>query len=73
MPMYEYMCGDCKCNFDKLLRTHDDPTEAVCPDCGSAKTHRKQSVFAVGAQQPSRSPQRDCCGRCCGGDCALSD
>jgi putative FmdB family regulatory protein len=70
MPVYEYTCQNCKKSFEKLQRnisSHEDPT---CPECGSTKTARKLSLFAVGAEQAKSSSGG--CGRCGGpGPCAL--
>ena len=44
MPIYEYVCEDCKNNFEELVRGNDDPTN--CPACGSSAIRRKISMTA---------------------------
>lgn len=77
MPIYEYTCKSCQKTFDHLARTMSSESTAVavkCPECGSAKTQRALSVFAVGAADqragaPSAGPG---CGRCGGpGPCSM--
>ena len=35
MPIYEYRCGECSHQFEKLVRAQG--TEAKCPECGSGQ------------------------------------
>ena len=51
MPIYEYTCKSCDAKFEQLQRTMNDNGEAKvkCPACGSSRTARALSVFAVGA------------------------
>jgi putative FmdB family regulatory protein len=68
MPIYEYTCEKCKKSFDHLARTMTASSPVKCPECGSAKTQRALSVFAVGAEGPSASQSLPTggCGRCGG-------
>jgi putative FmdB family regulatory protein len=52
MPLYEFECKECKENFEKLVRIAG-VQNVVCPQCGSAKTHKKLSLFAVKASNPT--------------------
>lgn len=73
MPIYEYTCEQCHARFEQLVRTMGSAEKFNCPKCGSQKTARTLSVFAVGAEQ-SRSGASDApmCGRCGGpGPCAM--
>ncbi len=48
MPIYEYECKACHKGFDHLAKSMSHAEDAVaCPTCGSKKTARKMSVFAV--------------------------
>src|SRR4051794_19272511 len=61
MPIYEYTCQACNKKFDHLARTMtstDGQDKVPCPECGSKKTDRAMSVFAVGAEG-SRSASND--------------
>jgi putative FmdB family regulatory protein len=75
MPIYEYTCASCHKTFDRLVRSSADESTAACPECGSKKTQKKLSVFAVGAESPkaaSAAPAPGMCGRCGGpGPCAM--
>lgn len=74
MPIYEFKCKQCDTRFDKLVRSMKDPEAAHCPKCGSKKTERSLSLFAVGSEQAGKSaPSAGGCGRCGGpGPCGLS-
>ena len=44
MPIYEYVCQDCKNEFEALVRGAESPT---CASCGSEKLNRLLSVPAA--------------------------
>jgi putative FmdB family regulatory protein len=45
MPIYEYICKDCKTPFEKLvMRTQE---QINCPSCGSKKAQMQLSVFSA--------------------------
>ncbi len=78
MPLYEYTCKECSKTFDHLARTMTaaDSTATPCPHCGSKKTARALSVFAVGAEGAAASSSNNAgptgCGRCGGpGPCGM--
>ena len=75
MPIYEYACRDCNNRFEQLVRTMSGDDKFKCPECGSAKTARALSVFAVKAEagkSSSARPDAPMCGRCGGpGPCAM--
>ncbi|UCD28363.1 MAG: zinc ribbon domain-containing protein [Planctomycetota bacterium] len=67
MPIYEYQCHQCRCVFEVLVRSSEDESEVVCPDCKSREADRRLSVFA--AQQGKTSatevpPIQSPCGQC---------
>ncbi len=68
MPIYEYVCMECESHFEELMRVDD--VDPGCPDCGSGRTNRQFSVFAVhgSAGQPSFG-EPSAGGGCCGGGC----
>jgi putative FmdB family regulatory protein len=79
VPIYEYKCQKCESQFEKLVKSMNDGDEKIaCPECGSIKTARTLSVFAVGAEAGSSkttsAPAPGMCGRCGGpGPCAMGD
>ncbi|KKL89128.1 hypothetical protein LCGC14_1917800 [marine sediment metagenome] len=39
MPLYDYTCDDCKCEYETFQRIKDESIK-VCPICGSPTYHR---------------------------------
>jgi putative FmdB family regulatory protein len=65
MPIYEYACGSCHAKFERLVKSMSGQEPAACPKCGSTKTIRSLSVFAVGGETAGKSsPPPGICGRC---------
>jgi putative FmdB family regulatory protein len=64
MPLYEYVCDDCKRGFEKLVRTWSE--SVTCPECDSTAVEKQLSSFAVQGGGPS--PARGGCG-CGRGGC----
>ena len=74
MPIYEYTCKSCDKSFEKLVRTMSGDEKIVCPECGSTRTARALSLFAVGAPgTKSAAEDAPMCGRCGGapGSCEM--
>jgi putative FmdB family regulatory protein len=80
MPIYEYACRKCDQKFDKLVRSMISRESVPCPHCGSKKTARLFSSFAVGADGAPRAsssaahgPSCACChgGGTRGGQCPM--
>lgn len=53
MPIYEYLCEKCEHEFEHLAKSMSDTGAVACPKCGSKKTGRKLSVFAVKGPKPA--------------------
>ena len=75
MPMYEYLCSQCDRTTETLrsMDQADDPT--ACEHCGSRRTKRVQSVFAVASPDGgSEALPATACGRCGDprGSCSMS-
>ncbi len=53
MPIYEYLCKDCECQFEhlKLSAGEGDPP---CPSCGSS---RVKKLMSAGAVRPDGIPR----------------
>lgn len=65
MPIYEYICRNCRHGFEALV---DSSGKAACPSCASEELDKQLSVFAAG----KASPSVDACpamGGCGGGAC----
>ncbi|MBE6367232.1 MAG: zinc ribbon domain-containing protein [Lentisphaerae bacterium] len=72
MPIYEYICSECGCAFEKLVPRAGTPVE--CEKCGSSKVEKQFSVFAATtASKTSPCAAADSCpaaGGCgCHGKC----
>lgn len=54
MPIYEYLCDECKTPYEKLVLSKSE--KIACPKCGSARKTQQLSVFAAhGGNGPSAS------------------
>ena len=53
MPVYDYLCKQCKKEFEKVLtlKQHDEPI--TCPNCGGADV--EHPVVPFYAVTPSKS------------------
>jgi putative FmdB family regulatory protein len=76
MPIYEYVCKGCEHRFEKLVKSPTAADRVECPKCGSGKTMRAMSVFAVGSDGGKTSAGAPggpgMCGRCGGpGPCGM--
>jgi putative FmdB family regulatory protein len=45
MPLFDFRCRSCGCEFEALVRAQDPPL--VCPACRGADLERHLSTFAV--------------------------
>jgi putative FmdB family regulatory protein len=45
MPLFEYICQDCRQRFETIVQGSTAPT---CPSCKGAKLEKQWSAFAVG-------------------------
>ena len=68
MPIYEYLCQDCRSEFETLVRNAAERDRAACPRCRSERVTRKLSAFAVAAA-PATSAGSACGAACPGGAC----
>jgi putative FmdB family regulatory protein len=59
MPLFEYRCKECG-HVTEFLEKAGTKAEHPCEQCGSKKTDRILSAFAVGESGASRSSQSSC-------------
>jgi putative FmdB family regulatory protein len=50
MPLFDYVCSECKHRFEALVRKNDEKVE--CPKCKSEKTERQLASPAVHMGNP---------------------
>jgi putative FmdB family regulatory protein len=64
MPLFEFVCSDCKRPFEELVRSASAIGEVTCPNCGSSQVNKKLSTFASrasgGSFSLSASPAASC-------------
>jgi putative FmdB family regulatory protein len=79
MPIFEYICKECRHQFETLLYGKQKPE---CPKCHATRLEPQLSVFAVSAKGSTVSPsgagtERSACGSCGDprgpGACSLGD
>lgn len=46
MPLFEFVCADCRRPFEELVRSASAVNEVTCPNCGSSQVSKKISTFA---------------------------
>lgn len=56
MPIFEYVCKQCKGRFEALVRAS---TTVACPSCKSAAVEKQLSVFAPGRAPYARGKGGD--------------
>lgn len=73
MPIYEYVCKKCAARFEHLAKSMSDSANVKCQRCGSTRTEREMSVFAVGSSTGGNAPVGPCadCGEA--GGCRMRD
>jgi putative FmdB family regulatory protein len=54
MPLFDFRCRECGCEFEALVRPTDAETRS-CPDCGSRDLERLLSTFAVSSEEKTRA------------------
>jgi len=71
MPIYEYVCLDCRTPFEDLIRNKADEEALRCPGCGSGQLARQMSTFGVqgAVAKPITAGTKSCAG-CTASSCA---
>ena len=59
MPIYEFVCEKCNVEFEQLFKRADNGC-VVCPECGSKRTRKVFSAFAVSSGGGGDSSSPDC-------------
>lgn len=54
MPIYEYLCRDCRKRSSILLLSLSNPAPAACKHCGSTQVERLLSRFASPKSEEAR-------------------
>jgi len=70
MPIYEYICLDCKKEYEILRSFNEVDQHLDCEECGGENVKRKLSVFYAQSGGSTISGMGGGCNSCAGGDCA---
>lgn len=70
MPVYEYVCLDCRDRFDALRPMRDADAPIACERCGGNHSSRTLSVFYAQSDGRSVAGTSSGCGTCAGGHCS---
>jgi len=54
MPIFEYECGRCGRTSSQVVLGSEKETKPACRHCGSSKTHRVMSSFAMSVSEDAR-------------------
>lgn len=69
MPIYEYICLDCK-SESEILRSFNEADQPMgCDECSGENMKRKLSVFYAHSGGSTLSEAGGGCGSCTGGNC----
>ena len=66
MPLYEYSCRTCECEFEVLRRMSDD-SEQPCPECGAVAERRISAPGRMRKSAPAPTCAPADCRRAAGG------
>jgi putative FmdB family regulatory protein len=70
MPIYEYMCFDCKERFEVIRAMKDADAPIVCLNCESDHTSRLLSLFNASSGGKVVAGAQSGCSTCSSGSCA---
>jgi putative FmdB family regulatory protein len=68
MPIYEYHCGQCENEFEKLVFNSSE--KITCPQCKSRKVTRMMSAFAFSIGGKFKSTANSSCSSCASTSCS---
>ncbi len=70
MPIYEYICLECKKEYEILRSFNEADTPMECEECGGENVKRKLSVFYAQSGGSTVNGMGGGCSSCAGGSCA---
>ncbi|UCC90142.1 MAG: zinc ribbon domain-containing protein [Dehalococcoidia bacterium] len=69
MPIYEYLCSNCKLKFELIRAMSQSSEGAPCPRCGSS-AQRVLSLFSRSSEGSPASEGRSACSSCTSYTCS---
>ena len=72
MPIYEYVCLDCKKDFELIRPMSQSDSPLKCESCGGKRVKRKLAMVVAmsGGHAVSGTSGGGSCGSCSGGNCS---
>ncbi len=70
MPIYEYICLDCKKEYEILRSFNEADNPPPCKECGSENVKRKLSLFFAQSGGSTVSGTGGGCSSCQSGNCS---
>jgi putative FmdB family regulatory protein len=70
MPIYEYVCLDCREEFEQVRLMKDADSPISCQKCASQHTSRKLSMFFASSGGKSVAGTSSDCGTCSSHACS---
>jgi putative FmdB family regulatory protein len=70
VPLYEYVCLDCRERFDALRPIAQADAPIVCRTCGGEHSSRTLSLFYAQSGGRAVAGTHSGCGSCGGGHCS---
>ncbi|UCD98768.1 MAG: zinc ribbon domain-containing protein [Chloroflexota bacterium] len=64
MPLYEYVCLDCRAQFDALRSIKDADAPIACQNCQGENTSRMLSLFFAHSDGRSVTQSAPACSSC---------
>ena len=59
MPIFEYECQNCLCQFQRLIMKAEETASLICPDCGKTQLRRLVSKVAYHQSEMDRIDSYD--------------
>ena len=69
MPIYEYLCSNCKQKFELMRPMSEAAESGVCPNCGGA-AQRALSLFCKSSEGATTSGSTSPCSSCSSNTCS---
>jgi putative FmdB family regulatory protein len=69
LPLYEFECQECAQSFEELCSV-GSKRKPACPKCGSRRTQKIMSGFALRIPGKTAAGGSSSCGSCAGGNCS---
>jgi len=69
MPIYEYRCQDCECEFEAMRGMSQADVPIACEQCNGKHTTRLLSIFNAHGTTGTITNTSGGCGSCSGGSC----